>query len=68
MFHSSITEAEIAAVRRRLNEGMYDEAGRPLWNETAEEWYARNVALVGEEIATSRFKEKAAVIMPQRVP
>ena len=60
MFHNSITEAEIAAVRHRLNEGMYDEEGRPLWNETAEEWYARNVALVGEEMATARFKEKAA--------
>ena len=28
--------------------------------ETFKEWYERNVALVGEEIATSRFKEKAA--------
>ena len=59
MFHNSITEAEIAAVRHRLNEGMYDDKGHPLWNETAEEWYARNVALVGEDAAVERFKDKA---------
>lgn len=59
MFHDSITEAEIAAVRRRLNEGVCDDKGNPMWNETAEEWYARNVENAGEETAVKRFKAKA---------
>lgn len=59
MFHSSITNEEIQAVRNRLNEGKYDN-DKPLWSETAEQWYNRNIALVGEEEAVKRFKEKAA--------
>jgi len=59
-FNETITPEEVAAVRLKLREGEINEYGNPAWIETAEEWYARNVALVGEEIATSRFKEKAA--------
>ena len=65
MFHNSITEAEIAAVRNRLSEGKNDSNGNPMWNETAEEWYQRNVASAGEDIAVSRFKAKANAMLQQ---
>ena len=58
-FHPSITDEEIAAVRERMQEGKLDERGRPLWSETAEEWYDRAVANYGDE-AIVLFKRKAA--------
>ncbi len=58
-FNETITPEEIAAVRLKLREGQVDEDGRQAWIETAEEWYARNVALVGESEAVKRFKAKA---------
>ena len=64
-FSSSITSEEIEAVRNRLNEGMNDSKGNPIWNETAEQWYQRNVATAGEDIAVSRFKAKANAMLQQ---
>lgn len=60
-FKETITEAEIIAVRLKLREGEINEMGLPAWVETAEEWYDRNVALVGEDEAVKRFKAKAKV-------
>ena len=59
-FDTGITEAEIAAVRLRLHEGEKDADGNPLWTETAEQWYNRNVKAVGEDTAVIWFKQKAA--------
>ena len=64
-FNSSITEAEISAVRTRLNEGVTDEDGKSICVETAEQWYQRNVATAGEDIAVSRFKAKANAMLQQ---
>ena len=58
-FNETITPEEIASVRLKLREGQVDEDGRQAWIETAEEWYQRNVALVGETEAVKRFKAKA---------
>ena len=60
MFHHSITAEQIAAVRARLHEGEKDVDGNPLWTETAEQWYDRNVKAVGEDTAVIWFKQKAA--------
>mgnify|MGYP001488306075 CR=1 FL=1 len=57
MYHHSITQEEINLVEERLT--FIDEEGQPKQNETAQQWYERNVALVGEAEAIRRFKNKA---------
>lgn len=58
MIHNSITQKEIDAVNTRLTY-IDNETGLPKQNETAEQWYERNLALVGEAEAIKRFKNKA---------
>lgn len=57
MFSNKITQEEINLVEERLT--FIDEEGNPTQNETAQEWYERNVSLVGEDKAIKRFKNKA---------
>ena len=57
MFSNLITQEEIQLVETRLT--FLDEEGNPTQNETAQEWYERNLALVGEKEAVRRFKNKA---------
>lgn len=52
-----MTKEEINLVEARLT--CINEEGNPTQNETAIEWYERNVALVGEAEAVRRFKNKA---------
>ena len=57
MFSSKITQEEIQLVETRMT--FINEEGNPTQNETAIEWYERNVSLVGEKEAVRRFKNKA---------
>ena len=57
MYHNTITQEEINLVEERLT--FLNEEGIPTQNETAIEWYERNLALVGEAEAIRRFKNKA---------
>lgn len=59
--HASITEEEIALVNRRMGVGQIDPVtGKLRVGETAQEWYDRNKAMFGEDVAVIWFKQKAA--------
>ena len=59
--HASITEDEIALVNRRMWVGQIDPVtGKLRVGETAQEWYDRNKAAHGEDVAVIWFKQKAA--------
>ena len=59
--HASITIDEIALVNRRLGVGQIDPVTKKIRDgETAQEWYDRNKAMFGEDVAVIWFKQKAA--------
>ena len=60
-FYNTITQAEIDAVNQRLTKTDID--GNEYQTETAQQWYDRNVGLVGETKAIERFKKKASKVL-----